>query len=64
MTFEYNQRGHQVYRVIEVDIATAPLAVFVVPVLYLRFVPAVVPEPETTDLVVVPELDHVPDASG
>ncbi len=46
------------------DIATALLAVFVVPVLYLRFGPAVVPEPEATDLVVVPELDHVPDSSG
>ena len=46
------------------DIATALLAVFVLPVLYLRFAPVSVPELETTELVVVPELEDVSETSN
>jgi Cu/Ag efflux pump CusA len=45
-------------------IAAALLAVFVLPVLYLRFAPASIPELETTELVVIPELERAPDTSG
>jgi len=40
------------------------LAVFVLPVLYLRFAPVSVPELETTELVVVPELEDVSETSS
>ena len=46
------------------DIATALLAVFVLPVLYLRFAPVSVPELETTELVVVPELEDLSETSS
>jgi Cu/Ag efflux pump CusA len=42
-------------------IASALISAFVVPVLSLRFAPAVVPDVLGTQVVVVPELDRVPE---
>jgi hypothetical protein len=43
-------------------LAAALLAVFVLPALYLRFAPVVLPEAAAADVVVMPELDHVPES--
>jgi Cu/Ag efflux pump CusA len=44
------------------DIAAAALALLVLPAVYLRFAPTVLPQPETTEVVVMPELEPVPEA--
>ena len=43
-------------------IAAALLAAFVLPVLYLRFAPVMVPEAETTEPIALPDLEHLPEA--
>ncbi|HEU4356230.1 MAG TPA: efflux RND transporter permease subunit, partial [Actinomycetota bacterium] len=48
--------------VVEGGLVTSALAaLFVVPVLYLRFAPVRILEPERSELVVIPEIDQVPE---